>query len=96
MMPNTCHSYIGCKDYWQSGLLASGIISFDDIKTNQKVIDKIKDVYGMTDAEVTALWTWHTDMFDLPASDPKYSSIAAAEMSAASDKSSARCFCFTC
>lgn len=82
--PTTVTVTPGCKDYWQAGLPQSGIISFDDIKTSQKVIDKIKDVYGMTDAEVAALWTWHTDMFALPHSDPMHSAITSTEQSTGS------------
>ena len=82
----------GCKDYWATGFPQNGIVTLDDLKTSPKVINKIKEVYGMTDAEVEELWTWHTDMFDLPASDPMHSSIASAEMSAASTKTPARAF----
>ena len=69
----------GCKDYWATGFPQDGIVTLDDLKTSPKVIDKIKEVYGMTDAEIAALWTWHTDMLALPNTDPMHASIAAKE-----------------
>ena len=69
----------GCKDYWATGFPQDGIVTLDVLKTSPKVIDKIKAVYGMTDAEIAALWTWHTDMLALPNTDPMHASIAAKE-----------------
>ena len=82
--PTTVVVTPGCKDYWATGFPQDGIVTLDDLKTSPKVIKKIKDVYGMTDAEIEELWTWHTDMFALPPSDPMHSSITAKEQSTGS------------